>query len=255
MAYEKQHFIEEQIVTADDLNHMEEGIAAAHNHPVTSVNGQTGNVIITDVRNSTSGATGLWTFGNSTDGYGFQAGCGGDGFQFNIGRMNNTGPVVMWVNGGTQGGAIYTEGNPPPANPLAAYPVGSIYMSTNATSPASLFGGTWEQLPGDRYLLSAYDAATNSWTGGEMGGAWNYTLVANVGIANSNYAQWAMNGANVSTYQSNHAPTGGVALKYSGTVNYSNWSHSTVVSEINTNSDSVQIVPPYYKAFMWRRTA
>ena len=24
------------------------------------------------------------------------------------------------------------------------YPIGSIYMSLNATSPATLFGGTWE---------------------------------------------------------------------------------------------------------------
>ena len=28
------------------------------------------------------------------------------------------------------------------------YPVGSIYMSVNSTSPASLFGGTWEQING-----------------------------------------------------------------------------------------------------------
>lgn len=250
MAYEKQHFIEEQIVTADDLNHMEEGIAEAHNHPVTSVNGQTGNVIITDVRNSTSGATGLWTFGNSTDGYGFQAGCGGDGFQFNLGRMTNTGPVMMWVNGGSQNGAIYTEGNPPPANPLAAYPVGSIYMSTNATSPASLFGGAWERLPLDTYPRHVSDGY-----GGTTGGSFFYNLVANIGIANSNYAQWAMNGAGVSAYQSNNAPTGNVALKYSGTTNFSNWSHSTVVSETNTNSATTTIIPPYYGVYMWRRTA
>ena len=49
---------------------------------------------------------------------------------------------------------------------LTVYPVGSIYLSVNSTSPASLFGGTWEQLK-DRFLLgagSAYDAGS---TGGE----------------------------------------------------------------------------------------
>ena len=49
---------------------------------------------------------------------------------------------------------------------LDAYPVGSIYMSVNSTSPASLFGGTWEQLK-DRFLLGAGDTYTNGSTGGE----------------------------------------------------------------------------------------
>ena len=38
---------------------------------------------------------------------------------------------------------------------LAAYPVGSIYQSTNPTSPAALFGGTWEQIASERVLMGA----------------------------------------------------------------------------------------------------
>ena len=49
---------------------------------------------------------------------------------------------------------------------LLAYPVGSIYLSTNNTSPASLFGGTWEQLK-DRFLLGAGDSYAAGSTGGE----------------------------------------------------------------------------------------
>lgn len=37
----------------------------------------------------------------------------------------------------------------------AAYPVGSIYQSTNPTSPAALFGGTWEQIASERVLMGA----------------------------------------------------------------------------------------------------
>lgn len=49
---------------------------------------------------------------------------------------------------------------------LTVYPVGSIYLSVNSTSPASLFGGTWEQLK-DRFLLGAGSAYAAGSTGGE----------------------------------------------------------------------------------------
>lgn len=38
---------------------------------------------------------------------------------------------------------------------LASYPVGSIYQSTDLTSPAALFGGTWEEIASDRVLMGA----------------------------------------------------------------------------------------------------
>ena len=40
------------------------------------------------------------------------------------------------------------------ANPLAAYPVGAYYISSESTSPATLFGGTWEQVQ-DMFILAA----------------------------------------------------------------------------------------------------
>ena len=41
------------------------------------------------------------------------------------------------------------------AQKLADHPVGSIYQSTDPTSPAALFGGTWEQIASDRVLMGA----------------------------------------------------------------------------------------------------
>ena len=38
---------------------------------------------------------------------------------------------------------------------LAAYPVGSIYQSTARTSPAALFGGTWQEIAQNRVLMGA----------------------------------------------------------------------------------------------------
>lgn len=56
-------------------------------------------------------------------------------------------------------------------DPLTIYPVGSIYMSVNETSPASLFGGTWEQMK-DRFLLGAGD----SYAAGSEGGKASVTI-------------------------------------------------------------------------------
>lgn len=36
---------------------------------------------------------------------------------------------------------------------LSLYPVGSIYMSTSSTSPASLFGGSWQSIASERVLM------------------------------------------------------------------------------------------------------
>lgn len=46
------------------------------------------------------------------------------------------------------------------------YPVGSVYVSVNATNPSALFGGTWEQIK-DRFLLSAGATYKAGATGGE----------------------------------------------------------------------------------------
>lgn len=47
------------------------------------------------------------------------------------------------------------------------YPVGSIYMSANNANPATLFGGTWEQIAGGRCLIGANSDYALGATGGE----------------------------------------------------------------------------------------
>lgn len=46
------------------------------------------------------------------------------------------------------------------------YPIGSIYLSVNSTSPQQLFGGEWEQIK-DKFLLSAGDTYSGGSEGGE----------------------------------------------------------------------------------------
>lgn len=45
-------------------------------------------------------------------------------------------------------------------------PIGSIYLSVDATNPSVHFGGTWERLK-DRFLLAAGDTYAAGSTGGE----------------------------------------------------------------------------------------
>lgn len=54
------------------------------------------------------------------------------------------------------------------------YPIGSIYMSVNSTSPATLFGGTWERIQ-DKFLLASGSTYSNGSTGGEA----THTLTQN----------------------------------------------------------------------------
>ena len=54
---------------------------------------------------------------------------------------------------------------------LDAHPVGSIYESTDSTSPADLFGGTWEAMDPGRVLVSAGTASTGTvYNAGDKGG-------------------------------------------------------------------------------------
>ena len=46
------------------------------------------------------------------------------------------------------------------------YPIGSVYISVNSTSPEILFGGTWVQMK-DRFLLGSGDTYVAGNTGGE----------------------------------------------------------------------------------------
>ncbi|MBR2247047.1 MAG: hypothetical protein IJ880_08495 [Bacilli bacterium] len=51
------------------------------------------------------------------------------------------------------------------------YPIGAIYISATSTSPATLFGGTWEQIEG-KFLL----ASDTNYEAGTTGGSATVTL-------------------------------------------------------------------------------
>lgn len=120
---------------------------------------------------------------------------------------------------------------------LSAYPVGAIYMSIDATSPASLFGGTWTQIGAGYALWTATSGA-----GGTIGaGLPNITGADVYGIDNA-----TPSGAFVSV-SAGHYGTG-----------TKNGSRRFRFSASNSNSiygSSSTVQPPAYKVYAWRRTA
>ena len=58
--------------------------------------------------------------------------------------------------------------------------MGSIYQSTNPTSPAALFGGTWEQIASERVLMGASSSHAAGTTA--EAGLPNITGTANGGV-------------------------------------------------------------------------
>lgn len=119
------------------------------------------------------------------------------------------------------------------------HPVGSIYQSTDATSPADLFGGTWEQVK-DVFLLAAGDSHTAGSTGGEE----THTLTkAELPDHNHTFkytGQSVTTGVNaVRLYQA-------ASNQYNA---YSGGQSSDCGDQAHNN------MPPYLAVYTWRRTA
>ena len=113
------------------------------------------------------------------------------------------------------------------------YPVGSIYMSTVNVNPATLFGGTWEQLE-DRFLLGAGTTYAAGATGGEA----THTLTVDEMPSHRHDIL---------------ASTQGTAFG-SAYINPSNGSrNSTDRTELKGGGLPHNNMPPYIVVYMWKR--
>lgn len=140
------------------------------------------------------------------------------------------------------------------------YPVGSIYISVNATNPAALFGGTWEQIKG-RFLLGtgSNDANTTDWWGSEWAGHYNVPAGELGGESMHTLTVDQMPSHTHQAYADNN---------YSGNrVGDTNpWKQSLVNRDLHLLSDGYYFgftggnqphnnMPPYLGVYMWKRTA
>lgn len=178
---------------------------------------------------------------------------------------------------------------------LKAYPVGVLYLSFSATSPAELFGGTWTQITG-RFLRAANDVSTGGsdthfhsnpstgsagahthWWGATTGGGGSH----NHGLGSA-WAKIEFYGGSIyhermstGTWTANHGDGGlggdvwenwGItqATRLGGTSdsvgNHTHWvegntNEKGAHTHTQGNTGSASSMPAYQDVYVWRRTA
>ena len=130
------------------------------------------------------------------------------------------------------------------------YPVGSIYMSVNSTSPESFIGGTWVALQ-DRFLIGAGNSYANGATGGEE----SHTLTVE---EMPSHDHGVREGGNVLALHTNDSPADIIYEHgFSGVPN--GWWSLTSKNETSIaptgGGTAHNNLPPYLAVYMWKRTA
>lgn len=137
------------------------------------------------------------------------------------------------------------------------YPVGSIYMSTVNVNPATLFGGTWEQLE-DRFLLGA---GTN-YTAGDTGGEATHTLTD--GELPKTSGEWWMRRMSWGTGSNQSSAifggVSGIASSAAGSGGADSVAYYSGVTRVPDkiklefgNDEAHNNMPPYIVVYMWKR--
>lgn len=167
------------------------------------------------------------------------------------------------------------------------YPVGSIYMNVSNVNPATIFGGSWEEIQG-RFLLGR----SASHAVGQTGGAESVTLTVAQMPAHTHTGPSHTHSTPNHTHTASCASAGGhshtvarAKKAATGTAKYAaqvdgNTNHSTSTAGAHTHTitvasggggttgaagtgatgsagggQAVNIMPPFLSVFMWKRTA
>lgn len=150
------------------------------------------------------------------------------------------------------------------ASALAAYPVGTVYISTVNKSPATIFGGTWQELPAGHVLLVQGNSTWGiNYIAGSTGGEATHTLTLDEMPTHTHNAS-ANNAGNHSHtlnygYDDNDAANSSVdscwdVQKQISTSQAGTHSH-TVTIENTGGGQAHNNMPPYLAVYMWKRTA
>lgn len=147
-------------------------------------------------------------------------------------------------------------------------PVGSLYFSTSSTSPASLFGGTWERYAQGRVMVSASDTDTD-FTVGKTGGTKTHSHVYGI-VFGTNYGITILSDSRESPQSGliDYDLTVGNRIRRHGipsiseTTNgfadsvYGSYAENKTLSlrQNEANTTKVSSMEPYVAVYIWRRT-
>lgn len=126
------------------------------------------------------------------------------------------------------------------------HPVGSLYISEKSTSPAELYGGTWERIEG-KFIMGASDTYPAGSTGGE----------ASVALTKENNGPHDHTFVKFTTGAINTDPSGNTVQRGLG----SNASQAVLNFpdnfQLSTSGEGKphNNIPPYYSMYIWRRVA
>nr|DAZ83964.1 MAG TPA: baseplate protein [Caudoviricetes sp.] len=131
-----------------------------------------------------------------------------------------------------------------PLSVLEAYPIGSIYISTNATSPATLFGGNWDEIHGA--FLFANSALHKA---GEIGGEEEHVLKEKEIPVHYHDEYVGNDGGDGSVPEGYYGFT---SIAYTSKNTY--WAKGSKTSEAG-GGQAHNNMPPYLSVYMWQRVS
>lgn len=123
------------------------------------------------------------------------------------------------------------------------YPVGSIYMSMNATSPATLFGGTWERVK-SRFLFGCEDSG--DYSVGSTGGEVTHTLTVSEMPSHRHGWKGVNDGIAPSSQMGNYP------FRIYQDKSY-NWDGTTNMMDTAGGGQAHNNMPPYLCVYIWKR--
>lgn len=131
------------------------------------------------------------------------------------------------------------------------HPVGSLYFSETPTSPAELYGGTWERIEG-KFIMGASDTYPAGSTGGEE----SVKLTReNIPILPTRKGVAAINTVGSAI----HVPQWGWIYTATQVANSDGYNSYTAqwdnVGTEDADMQNVNNMPPYYSVYIWRRVA